>query len=289
MDWSVNVNRRSVQAIRSWLFTPATKADRFGRAAEAGADALIVDLEDGVGPSQKRQARSAALQYLEGLPAGGPPCALRINSVRTRAGLDDLQSFLNSTGKPDFLILPKCESVGEIEFLAALLTEAGKTAEILIQIETAKGVAALEAIARSEHRPGAFIFGAADMAADLGAQPQWESLLWVRSRIVHAAALGGIAIVDSPFFDFGDRDGLLHEAALAARLGFHSKCAIHPAQVSIINEVFTPSGEEIRKAQEILDATRHGAGSVSGQMVDEATARSARLVLQRVRAAEGDL
>ena len=273
-------NKRTLRSLRSWLFTPATKADRFSKAAEVSADVLIIDLEDSVAPSAKEQARHAALHYLADQPRSLLR-ALRINALRSRAGLDDLQSLLSSSAQPDYLILPKCESAGEIELAAALLREAGKSAEIVASIETAKGVETLTEITRADAEPAALLFGAGDMAADLGAELAWEPLLWARSRIVQAAAAAGITAIDSPYFDIASPEGLRRETKASASLGFSAKCAIHPSQIAIINGILTPAAEEVAKAREILEASRDGAASVRGQMVDEAVARTARLVLER--------
>jgi (S)-citramalyl-CoA lyase len=272
---------RAIHSLKSWLFTPATKADRFGRAAEVRADALIIDLEDAVAPPDKQKARIAALQYLE-LPAGNRlPCALRINAPITRTGIDDLHSLLDSSAVLDYIILPKCDSPGFIRMARSVLDEVAKKTEIIALIETASGVEALPDIVKSNVKPAALLFGAADMAADLGAKTTWETLSFVRSRIVQVAALAGVAVMDSPFFDIGDVDGLKLETRAAQDLGFHGKCAIHPKQISTINEVFTPSAEEVAKAREILAVNRKGVGSVDHQMVDEAVARKARLILDR--------
>jgi (S)-citramalyl-CoA lyase len=272
---------RAIHSLNSWLFTPATKADRFGRAAEVGADALIIDLEDAVAPSDKQKARTAALQYLE-LPAGNRlPCALRINAPITRTGIDDLHSLLDSSAAPDYIILPKCDSPGFIGMARSVLDEVAKTTEIIALIESASGVEALPDIVNSNVKPAALLFGAADMAADLGATTTWEALSFVRSRIVQVAALAGVAVMDSPFFDIGDINGLKRETKAAQALGFHGKCAIHPKQISTINAVFTPSAEEVAKAREILAVNQKGVGSVDHQMVDEAVARKARLILDR--------
>jgi (S)-citramalyl-CoA lyase len=131
-------------------------------------------------------------------------------------------------------------------------------------------------------KPAALIFGAADMAADLGAETAWEPLLWVRSRIVEAAAWAAIAAFDSPYFDINDPAALKQETKASASLGFHGKCAIHPAQIATINEVLTPNEEQIAEARQVLVVNRQGVGSVAGQMVDEAVARKARRVLERV-------
>jgi (S)-citramalyl-CoA lyase len=102
--------QKSILSLKSWLFTPATKSDRFARAADVHADSLIIDLEDSVAPSAKSEARETALRYLAGISAGHLPCALRINSPDTRFGLDDLQALLSSSADPGYLVLPKCNS-----------------------------------------------------------------------------------------------------------------------------------------------------------------------------------
>jgi (S)-citramalyl-CoA lyase len=271
----------AIHSLKSWLFTPATKADRFGRAAEVGAEALIIDLEDAVAPADKQKARSAALQYLVQSAGNTLPCALRINAPVTHSGIDDLHALLESSAAPDYIILPKCDSPGLIGMVRSVLDELSKNTEIIALIESAKGVEALPEIVKSKVRPVALLFGAADMAADLGAKVAWDTLSFVRSRIVQVAALAGVAVVDSPFFDIGDIDGLKRETEAAQDLGFHGKCAIHPKQISTINEVFTPSAEEVAKAREILAVNQKGVGSVDHQMVDEAIARKARLILDR--------
>jgi (S)-citramalyl-CoA lyase len=286
---AVHKSRRSILSLKSWLFTPATKADRFGRAAEVHADALIIDLEDAVALSDKQKARTAALQYLE-QPAGSTlPCALRINAPVTRTGIEDLHSLLESSAALDYIILPKCDSPAFISMVRVLLDQAAKKTEIIALIESAKGVEALPDIVKSDVKPVGLLFGAADMAADLGAKTTWETLFFVRSRILQVAASAGVVVVDSPFFDIADLEGLKRETKAAEDLGFHGKAAIHPKQISIINEVFTPSAEEVARARQILTVNQQGVGSVDHQMVDEAVARKARLVLERAGISTADL
>jgi (S)-citramalyl-CoA lyase len=273
--------QKSILSLKSWLFTPATKSDRFARAAEVHADALIVDLEDSVAPSAKREARESALRYLAGISADHLPIALRVNSPDTRFGFDDLQALLSSSADPDYLVLPKCGSSALIGLVGNLLREAGKTAQVIALIESAKGVGALDEIVGGDAKPAALVFGAADMAADLAAETAWEPLLWVRSRIIQAAASAGIAALDSPYFDIADTAALRQETKASASLGFHGKCAIHPAQVATINAVLTPSDQQIAQARQILVVNRKGVGSIDHQMVDEAVARKAKLVLER--------
>ena len=286
---AVHKSRRSILSLKSWLFTPATKADRFGRAAEVHADALIIDLEDAVALSDKQKARTAALQYLE-QPAGSRlPGALRINAPVTRTGIEDLHSLLESSAAPDYIILPKCDSPAFTRMVRVLLDQAAKKTEIIALIESAKGVEALPDIVKSDVKPVGLLFGAADMAADLGAKTTWETLFFVRSRILQVAASAGVVVVDSPFFDIADLEGLKRETKAAEDLGFHGKAAIHPKQISIINEVFTPSAEEVARARQILTVNQQGVGSVDHQMVDEAVARKARLVLERAGISTADL
>ena len=286
---AVHRPRSSILSLKSWLFTPATKADRFGRAAEVHADALIIDLEDAVALLDKQKARTAALQYLEQPAQGRLPCALRINAPVTRTGIEDLHSLLESSAAPDYVILPKCDSPAFIRMVRTLLDQAAKDTEIIALIESAKAVEALPDIVGSEVRPVALMFGAADMEADLGAKTGWEPLLFVRSRIVQVAASAGIVAVDSPFFDIADLEGLKKETTAARDLGFHGKAAIHPKQISVINDVFAPSDDEVAKARQILAVNQQGVGSVDHQMVDEAIARKARLTLERAAIAAANL
>jgi (S)-citramalyl-CoA lyase len=286
---AVHRPRSSILSLKSWLFTPATKADRFGRSAEVHADALIIDLEDAVALLDKQKARTAALQYLEQPAQGRLPCALRINAPVTRTGIEDLHSLLESSAAPEYIILPKCDSPAFIRMVRTLLDQAAKDTEIIALIESAKAVEALPDIVGSEVRPVALMFGAADMEADLGAKTGWEPLLFVRSRIVQVAASAGIVAVDSPFFDIADLEGLKKETTAARDLGFHGKAAIHPKQISVINDVFVPSDEEVAKARQILAVNQQGVGSVDHQMVDEAIARKARLTLERAAIAAANL
>ena len=272
---------KNIRSLKSWLFTPATRPDRFEHATKAGADVLILDLEDAVALSNKETARNNAMTYLQTRPADGITRALRINSPSTVEGFKDLQALLFGAASPDYVILPKCDSPGTIALVHCLLHEAGKSAQIIALIESARGVETLEEIVSASLKPVCLLFGAADMAADLGATVDWEPLLWVRSRLVQAAALNGIALVDSPFFAIADPDGLKRETESAFRMGFHGKCAIHPAQLASLNAVFTPRAAEIAEARQVLVVNQQGVGSVNHKMVDEAFARQARAVLMR--------
>jgi (S)-citramalyl-CoA lyase len=264
---------------RSWLFTPATRPDRFAKAAVAGVDVAILDLEDAVAPADKAQARTTALDYLADNPVDGALHALRINGLDTRGGISDLDALLGSRAAPDFVVLPKTEAAGHLQILDRLLTATGKDARLIGLIESARGLAAVEAIATATPRLAGLMLGAADMAADLGAATAWEPLAFARGRLIAACALAGVTPIDAPFFDIRDEDGLKQEVAAAVALGFAAKAAIHPAQVGAINAALTPSAAAVQKARAILAENAKGVGTVDGQMIDEAVARKARRTL----------
>ena len=265
--------------LRSWLFTPATRPDRFDKAAASGADVSIIDLEDSVAPADKAEARRTALAHLAQPAPGSCGRALRINALDRLVGLADLQALLESSACPDYLVLPKTESPAHLQILDRLLAEAGKATRLVAMIESAPGLAASEAIAASTPRLKALFFGAADMSADLGAATAWAPLAYARSRLIAACALAGVLAIDSPFFDVKNHDGLTQETTQAVALGFAGKAAIHPAQIGPINAALTPSPEAVARARAILAENAKGVGVVQGQMVDEAVARKARRIL----------
>ncbi len=271
-------DNKSLQ-VRSWQFTPATRPERFAKAAAVGADVLIIDLEDAVAPVDKDHARTTAIDYLKRRTPDSIARALRINGLESRFGLADLSALLDTETSLDFLILPKTESAAQLNMLDRLLTVASKSARLVAIIESASGLAAVEEIAAATPRLVALMFGAADMAADLGAETSWEPLLYARSSIVAACSRFDVLSIDAPFFDVKDGDGLRQEVARSRALGFAAKAAIHPTQVGPINAALTPTPEAIAKAQEILAENAKGVGVVDGQMVDEAVARKARRVL----------
>src|SRR5580658_6223421 len=273
------MDQSKLTRVRSWLFTPASRPDRFDKAAASGADVSIIDLEDSVAPADKAMARQTALARLAQPAAGSCRRALRMNGLETRFGLADLHALLESSASPDYLVLPKTESAAHLQILDRQLAEAGKPTRLVALIESARGLAAVEEIAASTPRLEALLFGAADMSADLGTQTAWAPLVYTRSRLVAACALAGVLAIDSPFFDVKDHDGLTQETAQAVALGFAGKAAIHPNQIAPINAALTPRPEEVTRARAILAENAKGVGVVQGQMVDEAVARKARRAL----------
>jgi (S)-citramalyl-CoA lyase len=281
-------------ACRSLLMTCALFPERYGRAAECGADIGTVDLEDSVPAGRKEEARRLALSYLAA-PAVAPALpalaatpeittvrALRVNSLRSEDGMRDLLAVLESGARPDILFLPKVESPEEVALPGEVL--AGRLPEtmVLATIETARGLAAVERMAAAGvPRLWGFIFGAFDYSVDVGSSLAWEDLLYARSRILNAAAGAGLPVVDAPCFDLDDAGALAGEVERGRRMGFAGKAAVHPRQVAAINEGFTPDAAAIEEAREILASAAAGGGIcvVRGRMIGPPSVRLARRLL----------
>ncbi|WP_289368135.1 itaconate degradation C-C-lyase RipC [Pantoea stewartii] len=269
------------QPMRSWLFTPATRPERFAHAAASGADIAIIDLEDSVSPADKVAARHTAVTFIKSRRPDELPLALRINGLDTPAGIGDLCALFDHGAQPDYLILPKTESASHLQILDRLLTSAEAQTSLIGLIESLRGLNAVETIATATTRLAGLMFGAADMAADIGSAAAWEPLAQARSRIINACSAGGIVAIDAPFFNIHDQEGLDAEARNATMFGFTAKAAIHPAQISVINTLFTPTEAEITRARSVLAENAKGVGSLNGMMIDEAVARQARRILSR--------
>jgi citrate lyase beta subunit len=270
--------------VRSWLFCPATRPERLPKAETSGADAVVVDWEDAVAPADKDRARAAALPFLCS-PATGARRCLRPNALRTADGLRDLLALLDAGAVPDAIVPAKTESAEELRILDAVLGGPHARIRFLPLIETARGLAAAAEIA-AHPRVAGLVLGGADLAADLGAELAWEPLLWSRSRLVQAAAVAGIAVVDVPCLAFDDDAALAAETRRVRALGFTGKLAIHPRQVAIVNAAFTPDPAEVVQARRIVEAAAAAAGGVAvvdGRMVDAPVVRAAERVLALAR------
>jgi (S)-citramalyl-CoA lyase len=271
----------SLALVRNLLFTPADRPERFNKALTVGADGAVLDLEDGVGLASKQKAREAALRLF----AAPPPTpkwfvwAVRLNHITTDDGLRDLLAFRSAVHPPKFVMLPKTESVAEVEIAVRHLeTGPGDGPQIIALIETSRGLGAADIIA-GHPRVGALAFGGADLAADLHATPTWEPMLFARSRIAQAAAAAGVAAFDGPFLNIHDEAGLPRETEMVKALGYSCKLAIHPAQIASINVVFTPDASEVEKARRIVAAFAQAHGSacqVDGRMVDVPVVKGAQ-------------
>lgn len=271
---------------RSWLFVPGNREDLFAKAANSGADALILDLEDAVADGDKDMARGKVLDFLSQPGRPPTPVAVRINALSTLEGMRDVVA-LTSAG-PDFLVLPKSESGDVLNLIAAMLERSDKAIRLLALVETALGVANAVKLASSTPRLTGLLFGAADYAGNLGLELGVSDLAYARSAIVNAAASAGICAIDSPFFELENREGLQSECQQARATGFWGKLAIHPDQIPCINVCFTPSAGELSRAHAIVEAEVNGVARIEGKMVDVAIVKWAKCLISSVQSPADD-
>lgn len=273
-------------ARRSFLFAPGDDPELMRKAADGDADVVVFDLEDAVAPADKDRARAAVRDVLEDVSTTSRVC-VRVNPIEAGA-VDDLDEVLKA-GRPESLMLPKTRSAADVATLDALADEHGVTLPVLALIETAAGVLASTDIAEAD-RTDALLFGAEDLAADIGATRTTDGteVLYARQRTVLAASAAGIDAIDTVYTAYRDLDGLREETAFAARLGFDGKMAIHPDQVPVINEAFTPDADRIEWAERVVAAdaeTDAGVFQVDGQMIDAPLVTQAERILERARQA----
>jgi (S)-citramalyl-CoA lyase len=277
-----------IQPRRNLLFVPGTRPDRFPKALAAGPDMVTVDLEDAVIPPHKDQARPLAMPLFDGA-MDGIERVVRINSVRTPFGLKDLLAIVEHPTPPDGVMLPKVESADEVRIVATLLERAARPVALHVIVETNPGLDQVQAIAGASPALRSLLFGAVDMAAELGSAMDFTSMLYARSRVVHAAAGHGLDVIDVPYLDLEDEAGLLEECRLVQALGFTGKAAIHPKQLPAINGVFTPGPERIAYARKVIaafEAAPDGLVVVDGKLIEIPVVRTARRTLA-VAAATG--
>ena len=246
---------QSVQPRRSFIFAPGLRPELYPKALASGADIVCVELEDGIAPHDKDEARE-----------------------KTLALFTEPQADMS----PRALMLPKVVSPDEVVWLDDLLTERGHDTRLHIIIEMNAGLEAVFDIARSSARIDALFFGGVDMAADLRCKNAWEPLLYARSRVVHAAASVGVDAVDVPYLDLEDLEGMKIQARQARDLGFSGKGAIHPKQIADLNEVFTPSAEEVARARKVVAAfedANTGLVVVDGKLIEKPVVREMQRIL----------
>ena len=270
-------NAQSVRPRRSFIFSPGLRPDMFSKALASGTDIVCVELEDGIAPKDKAAAREGGLGlFVEPQSDDGVERIVRINCLRTEFGLLDVQAVIATDTPPPALMLPKVMSPDEIVWLDDLLTERGHDTRLHIIIETNQALEAAYDIAHASKRIDALFFGGVDMAAELRCKNAWEPLLYARSRVAHAAASVGVDAIDVPYLDLEDPEGMRQEANLARDLGFSGKGSIHPKQVPILNEVFTPDEVAVAHARRILKAFADadtGLVVVDGKLIEKPVLR----------------
>ncbi|MEE2790858.1 MAG: CoA ester lyase [Acidobacteriota bacterium] len=274
--------RESRRIRRSLLFVPAARPDRFEKAVATGADAVCVDLEDGVSFSQKDEARHNAIALLSGRSSGRTEVIVRINEPESELGQKDLDALLASGVRPDALMLPKVGSAEVIQAVEQQLAEKLVPIPLVVQIETARGLAAVDGIAVASPNIAVLFFGAVDLSAELGCSIEWDALLYARSKVVAAAALVGMDVMDTPFMDVSASSQLADESRAVQRLGFTGKAAIHPSQVPIIQGAFSPAAEAVEWARRIIAAYEANDGGVllvDGKLVERPVVASAERII----------
>jgi (S)-citramalyl-CoA lyase len=255
----------------------------FPKALACGTDIVCVELEDGIAPKDKEAARASAMAlFAQPQADDGVERIVRINCLREAFGLADVQAVLETDTPPPALMLPKVRTPDEVVWLDDLLRERGHGTRLHVIIETNQGLEAAQEIAHASDRLDALFFGGVDMAAELRCTGSWESLLYARSRVVHAAASAGLDVIDVPYLDLEDPQGLEVAARQARDLGFSGKGAIHPRQIAILNAVFTPDAEQIERARRIIrtfEEADTGLVVIDGKLIEKPVLREMHRIL----------
>ena len=271
------MKHRIIRPRRSFIFTPGLRTDMFPKALASGADIVCVELEDGIAPKDKAEARQKALALFEGSQADdGVERIVRINSMRERFGIEDVNAVIASKTPPPALMMPKVRTPDEVVMLDQLLTEAGHATRLHVIIETNEGLEAAFEIARCSDRIDAMFFGGVDMAAELRCQNSFDAMIYARSRVVHASAAAGLDVIDVPFLNLDDPEGMRIEAEKARDLGFAGKGSVHPKQIADLNEVFTPPADKIARARRIIaefEAADTGLVVIDGKLIEKPVLR----------------
>lgn len=296
---------------RCQLFGPGSNTKLFEKMAASEADVINLDLEDSVAPSDKDAARANVIAAINSIEWGKKTLSVRINGLDTPYWYRDVVDLMEQAGpRLDQIMIPKVgcgEDVYAVDALVTAIERAKgrkKPVDFEVIIESAAGIAHVEAIAASSPRLKAMSLGAADFAASMGmqttgiggtqenyymlreGQKHWpDPWHWAQAAIVAACRTHGILPVDGPFGDFSDDEGYIAQARRSATLGMVGKWAIHPKQIALANQVFTPSEEAVAEAREILaameEAKRTGAGATvyKGRLVDIASIKQAEVVV----------
>ncbi|MDQ4002303.1 MAG: CoA ester lyase [Actinomycetota bacterium] len=279
----------SAPLFRSYLYAPGNDPRKIEKALASEADAVVLDLEDAVAPNRKEEARESVSEVLRSRPA--KPVFVRVNAPGSALAEEDIEAI--SGPHLSGLRLPKTESAEAVRGVAERLETLGCEAGIQCLIESALGLELAPEISRSHERVVGISLGEADLAADLGVRDE-AGLLYARSRVVATARAAGLpGPVQSVYTNVRNTDGLRQSTEAGKKLGFLGRSAIHPAQIPAINEVFTPTEEEVAEAEGLLARLEESAGKGTGafvledgRFVDKAVVESARLTLALARRGE---
>jgi len=267
------------------LFVPGDSKSKLQKARQISADALILDWEDAVLPQNKILARKLSLEFLSGQVSSSPNLLIRINPVTSPYFATDCLAL--EAALPSAILLSKCQSASEVHQLNEFLARRDSDNRVRIYPQVESPIAILNAfeIAISCPRVAGLAFGAEDFSADMGiTRTEGEiELLYARSALVTASRAAGRDAIDSPCLEWKNLETLRVATRAAHNMGFSGKQAIHPAQVPVLNEIFSPSAVDVERARRILAAFSAGSSgvlTVDGSMVDEAVVRRARQILE---------
>ena len=253
----MSMSHLSVRNCRSSLFWGALRLSEFHSDLRPGADIVCIDLEDAVPPKDKAKAREALAQFLEThQPISNTQYIVRVNACGTEDGDLDLKMLLKAPGFISHLLLPKLESGVELEKISQELIQHDSSLNLLGIIETPQGLEFVSSLAMIKSRLQGFYFGGFDLSNSLGCEMEWEPLLYARSRVVHAAALGNLIVIDSPppfVDDSADQQKLKAYCLKSKALGMMGMVTKHINQINTMQAVFSPTQMEIERAIKILD------------------------------------
>lgn len=275
-------------ALRSLLFVPGGRADMIAKVGRSAPDGVVLDLEDAVAPGDKDTARATVVEALGSLEVpDGTLVLVRVNAAGSPWFGDDVAAVVGT--RADGVVLPKLERSIELVELRAQLEARGRGDAVIVGgLESATGVADARSLLTVGATVGlvAAYFGAEDYIADLGGRrtAAGTEVLYARSQVVLAARLSAVAALDQVVTAVRDDDGFRRDAAQARDLGYQGKLCIHPAQVPLAHEAFTPTEAELAHARAVVAASAQGVGMVDGEMVDDVHVRMARATLGRAKA-----
>jgi malyl-CoA/(S)-citramalyl-CoA lyase len=272
--------------VRSLLAVPANNPRFIAKAAQSAADAVFLDLEDAIVPELKEAARDQAVAAINGTDWGGRRIGVRVNELGSAWGEQDLAHLARAAPGLDFVILPKCDAPADVEAADRLLRPSHIRLAALV--ESARGIANCEAIAGASARMAALVFGPGDYSLDMGILDGTMDTTFAQARVANAARAFGLEPLDGPYFEIANPGGCRSACARAVSLGFAGKMAIHPTQVDIANEAFSPTPAQLAWAREVLEAMaaagEQGRGAVKtrdGKMIDLVHIKIARRLLER--------
>ena len=280
---------------RSVLFSPGDRPELLRKAVTTDADTVVFDLEDAVAPPRKAEARTAVREVLTD-PGFDSDCEVAVRVGALDADLDALFGAGDDDSgvdpRLDALVVPKVESAADVRRVAETVAAREVSVPLIALVETAAGVLNAPAVARVD-AVDALVFGAEDFAASVGATrtPEGDEVSYARQRVLVAARAAGIDAIDTLHTDYEDDEGLRADTAKTVQLGYDGKLAIHPRQVAIINEAFTPDADRVEWARRVLaakeeaDAAGRGVFSVDGEMIDAPLVAQAERTLERARLA----